>query len=113
MQQKISELEGIRISIPKKGEKWCVPCRVSTHSTSECIKCDYCGKRGHRWEECLVRLTVPSYTIGQAKLEKGKTLGMMASQGCPEKSIAGMVKKKDTWPGIALKSLVQNPHSPC
>lgn len=56
LKKKIEELSGVRQNMPTKGEKWCIHCREDDHTTSECVKCDYCEKRGHAWEECPVRL---------------------------------------------------------
>ena len=72
IRNKVEELTGSRANMPKKGEKWCVPCRVDTHSTTECVKCDYCERRGHAWEECPIRLTVPAFAINQARQGESK-----------------------------------------
>lgn len=66
---KVAELSGkrTRTSMPSKGEKWCVPCRVDTHSTSECTRCDYCERRGHLWEDCPIRLAAPVFAVEQAR----------------------------------------------
>lgn len=49
--------------MPEKGERWCIHYRENDHSTSECIKCDYCERRGHAWEDCPTRLSVPAIRI--------------------------------------------------
>lgn len=58
--------------MPKKGEKWCVPCRVSTHYTAECVKCEYCEGRGHKWEDCPVGTSVPAYAMNTARTGEGE-----------------------------------------
>lgn len=58
IKKKIEELSGVRAVMPEKGEKWCVHCRENDHSTSECIRCDYCERRGHNLEDCPTRLSV-------------------------------------------------------
>ena len=63
IKNKIDELLGSRTSMPKKGEKWCIPCRVNTHSTTEFVKFDYCERRGHIWEDCPIRLAVPTFAV--------------------------------------------------
>ncbi|MCO5555870.1 hypothetical protein L7F22_009415 [Adiantum nelumboides] len=44
MKKKIQELSGMKTKMPKKGETWCTHCREGNHSTSECIKCEYCER---------------------------------------------------------------------
>ncbi|MCO5564628.1 hypothetical protein L7F22_018294 [Adiantum nelumboides] len=58
MKKKIQELSGVRTKMPKKGETWCTHCKEGNHSTSECIKCEYCERRGHPWEEYPIRISV-------------------------------------------------------
>ena len=45
--------------MPKRGKVWCVYCRVSDHSTPDCVKCNYCKRRGHEWEECEIKRLAP------------------------------------------------------
>ncbi|MCO5596509.1 hypothetical protein L7F22_050572 [Adiantum nelumboides] len=63
LKRNIGELKGVRAKMPAKGEKWCVHCREAGHTTSECVKCDYCEKRGHLWEECPVRTSAPAVKL--------------------------------------------------
>ena len=52
IKDKVEEMIGARVKMPKPGAKWCGPCRVNTHSTSECIEWENYERRGHKWEEC-------------------------------------------------------------
>lgn len=54
--QQIKKLTAQRITELSRGEKWCVHCRMSNHSTEECKQCDFCVARGHLWENCKARL---------------------------------------------------------
>ena len=56
--KRIEELTAQRVREPSKGEKWCVNCRASNHSTEECRQCDFCAARGHLWENCKIRLNL-------------------------------------------------------
>lgn len=42
----IGQLSGVRTDMPSKKERWCVGCRDSSHSTNECIKCNFYERRG-------------------------------------------------------------------
>lgn len=63
LRRTVEELSGVRTKMPSKAEKWCLHCRDDSHATSECVKCDYCEKRGHEWEACPVRLAVPAVRL--------------------------------------------------
>ena len=63
LSKKIEDLSGVRSKMPSKGETWCIHCRESGHTTAQCIKCDYCERRGHTWEDCQVRLTTPAVRL--------------------------------------------------
>ena len=54
--KRIEELTAQRTQGPSRGEKWCLNCRMSNHSTEECRQCDFCAARGHLWENYNVRL---------------------------------------------------------
>ena len=68
--KKIEEMTAQRIREPSRGEKWCVKCRMSNHSTDECKQCEFCGARGHLWENCGVRLKL--------MLKQGQEVRMVA-----------------------------------
>ena len=63
LKNKIGELSGVRSVMPEKGEKWCTHCRENGHTSSQCVKCDYCKRRGHKWEECPIRLSTPTVRL--------------------------------------------------
>ena len=68
--KKIEEMTAQRVCEPSRGEKWCTKCRMSNHSTDECKQCDFCGARGHLWENCGVRLKL--------MLKQGQEVRMVA-----------------------------------
>ena len=43
---------------------------MSNHSTEECKQCEFCGARGHLWENCGVRLKL--------MLKQGQEVRMVA-----------------------------------
>ena len=63
LKRKVQELTKIRSEMPSKSEVWCIHCRENTHATSQCVKCDYCKKRGHLWEYCPIRVSHPSVRL--------------------------------------------------
>ena len=50
---------GFRSKMPKKGEAWCVHCKVSDHSLPDYVKHDYCERLGHEWEDCEIKRSTP------------------------------------------------------
>ena len=54
--KRIEDLIAQRTHGPGRGDKWCLNCRMSNHSTKECRQCEFCAARGHLWENCNVRL---------------------------------------------------------
>ena len=71
--KRIEELTAQRVKEPSKGEKWCVNCRASNHSTDECRQCDFCAARGHLWENCKIRLNLMMREGQDVRMVSGAT----------------------------------------
>ena len=93
--KKIEEMTAQRVREPSRGEKWCVKCRMKNHSTDECKQCDFCGARGHLWENCGVRLKL--------MLKQGQEVRMVAgtSEGGEQSgsTYAGRGTRRGSWRG--------------
>ena len=63
LKKKYQNVAGVRSKMPKRGEVWCVHCRTSDHCTPDCLKCDYCKRRGHEWEDCDIRRLAPAVRL--------------------------------------------------
>lgn len=105
IKDKFEEMTGARVKMPEQEEKWCVPCRVNTPSTSECVKCDYYERKGHVWKECPIRLAILTFKC-LPKIALQKPQGRLVTKVTPghqRSLIARIVGKKVTLPGTAQK----------
>ena len=93
--KRIEELTAQRAKEPARGEKWCVNCRMSNHSTEECRQCDFCAARGHLWENCNVRLNL---LMGKGQ-EVRMVTGATETSGPVGGSTGGRGTGRGSWRG--------------
>ena len=93
--KKIEEMTAQRVREPSRGEKWCIKCRMNNHSTDECKQCDFCGARGHLWENCGVRLKLMLKQGQEVRMVAGTTEGGEQSGS----TYAGRGTGRGSWRG--------------
>ncbi|MCO5599170.1 hypothetical protein L7F22_053270 [Adiantum nelumboides] len=68
MSKRISEISGLR-GASRKAKKWCTKFQSKSHTSDDCIQCNYCKAFGHMWNICK---------ISMQHLKEGKDLAMIA-----------------------------------
>ncbi|MCO5590972.1 hypothetical protein L7F22_044948 [Adiantum nelumboides] len=70
-----------------KGGVECVHCRENNNSTTNCVRCNYCERRGHAWKECPIRLHLSLLRKGGTPTRKRTT-----NEVCPVRISAPAVR---------------------
>ena len=71
--KRIEELTAQRVREPSRGERWCINCKASNHSTEECRQCNFCAARGHLWENCKIKLNLMMKEGHEVQMVSGTT----------------------------------------